>query len=106
MAERRVARLDEISDTTQKYVRIDGQGVYLTRVGDKVYAADSSCPCPLSSGILNRIVNHEGGPCVQCDAACYTLTFDLHTGRNSRGWNFEIRTYPTRIMDGEVFVEI
>ena len=106
MPERRVAKLNEIGDSTQTFVKIDGRSIYLTRIGGKVFAADTCCPCPLSSGILNRLVHHEGAPSVQCDAVCYTLTFDLETGRNTRGWNFEVQTYPTRIMDGEVFVEI
>ena len=106
MAERRVAKLDEIGDSTQRFIKVDGRSIYLTRVGDRVYAAESSCPCPLSGGDLNRIVNQGGPPGVQCDAVCYTLTFNLETGENTRGWNFEVRTYPTRIMDGEVFVEI
>lgn len=105
MPEIRVGRAGEIGEGAQRFVQVDGCGVYVTRLDGNLYAAESACPCPLSGGTLNRVVKDGETPCVECDASCYTLAFDLRSGRNTRDWNFEVRTYPVRIMDGDVFVE-
>lgn len=104
MADVRIQNADSIGEGEQHYVKLEGNGIYVSRVGGALYAADAKCPCPLTGGTLNRIVNHEGAPCVQCDAACYTLIFDLRTGRNVKRFNFEIDVYPTRVENDEVVV--
>jgi nitrite reductase/ring-hydroxylating ferredoxin subunit len=106
MARVRVAGVDEVAEGGQKFVRVEGRALYLSRVGGRFFAAESSCPCPLSGGVLNRIVEHGGHPCVECDARCYTLAFDLETGRNVRGFNFAIDVFPARVEDGAVFVDL
>ena len=100
----RVGQADEIAEGTQRFVQVDGRGVYVTRVDGAFYASESACPCPLSGGTLNRVAREREAPCVECDASCYTLAFDLRTGRNTRDWNFEIQTYPVCIMDGDVII--
>lgn len=102
----RVAKAGGIEEGGQKFVKASGKGVYLHRIGGRFFAAESGCPCPLSGGILNRIVTHDGAPCVQCDAKCYTLAFDLGTGRNTRGFNYSIEVYPTRIEDDTILVDL
>ena len=100
----RIPNPDSIGEGEQHFVKLKGNGVYVTRVGGALYAADAKCPCPLTGGTLNQIVDHEGAPCVQCDASCYTLIFNLTTGRNVKGFDYEIDVYPTRIEDDEVIV--
>lgn len=96
----------EISDGGQRYLTIDGRGIYVTRVGGSYFAAASDCPCPLSGGVLNRVVEVDGAPCVECDAKCYTLAFDLRSGKNTRGYGFEIRVYPVRVEEDGLVVEV
>jgi nitrite reductase/ring-hydroxylating ferredoxin subunit len=101
-----IGKAGEIVEGMQKFVKLDGKGIYVSRVHGELFAADSACPCPLSGGALNRIVELDGAPCVECDAKCYTLAFDLRTGRNVRGFGFEVEVHPTRVEGGEVFVEM
>lgn len=102
----RVGNASEIPEGGQKFVKAGGKRIYVTRVSGQVYAADSSCPCPLSGGVLSRVIEHEGAPCVECDARCYTLAFDLRTGLNVRKYNFEVAVYPTRVEGDEIFLEM
>ncbi len=102
----RVATVGELEDGTQKFVTVQGRKLYLTRVGGAFFASDCNCPCPLSGGVLNRITDHGGAPCVECDARCYTLAFDLRTGGNTRGEDFSIRVFPARVENDAVFVEM
>ncbi len=106
MARVRVAGAGEVGEGGQKFVKVQGRGLYVSRVGGRLFAADSSCPCPLSGGVLNRIVEVEGRPCVQCNAACYTLVFDLETGKNVRGFNFAIGVFPAQVEGDEILVEL
>ena len=104
MEKLRVAAIGDFSAGPQKYVRVNGKQMYVTRVGAAYFTAECNCPCPLSGGILNRIVEHHGAPCVECDARCYTLAFDLSTGVNTRGEEEAIVACPTHVENGEIFV--
>ena len=101
-----VATVGEIEEGAQKYVIVNGKKMYISRVRGEFFASDCSCPCPLSGGMLNRIVDHEGEPCVECDARCYTLAFTLRGGENTRGDDYGIGVYPTYVENDTIFVKI
>ena len=102
----RVATASELREGTQKYVNAHGKQLYVSNVGGEFFTAECNCPCPLSGGVLNRIVDVKGAPCVECDARCYTLAFDLRTGKNTRGEDLIIEVFPTKIESDTVFAEM
>jgi 3-phenylpropionate/trans-cinnamate dioxygenase ferredoxin component len=73
----------------------------LVRSGERVYALDDSCTheeCPLSDGILT-------GTEVTC--FCHGSVFDVRTGEALVGPALEsVETFPARILDGAVQVQI
>jgi nitrite reductase/ring-hydroxylating ferredoxin subunit len=86
----------ELRDVTAGPLRLA-----LARVGEEAFAFDAWCPhaeCPLTDGWL------EGGA-VRC--ACHGSLFDLATGEALDGPADEpLRTYPARVVDGRVEVEL
>ena len=73
----------------------------LVRDGDTVYALDDNCTheeCPLSDGIVTG---------TELTCFCHGSVFDLRTGEALTGPALEsVRTYPVRVQDGEVQVEL
>lgn len=67
---------------------------------DEIFALDDQCPHkggPLSQGIV-----HDRA--VACPL--HNLVFDLETGKARGADESQVRTYPTRHVDGRVFVDI
>ena len=104
MDETKIPQANSIGEREQRYLKRAGNGVYVTRAGGELYAADAKCPCPLTGGTLNQVIEYDEKPCVQCDATCYTLMFDLRTGKNAKDFDYEIDVYPTRVENDEVIV--
>jgi 3-phenylpropionate/trans-cinnamate dioxygenase ferredoxin subunit len=73
----------------------------VVRSGDDVYALDDNCTheeCPLSDGIFT------GG---ELTCFCHGSVFDVRTGEALGGPALEsVRTYPARIRDGALQVEL
>ena len=88
----------------------EGKGVPLTLAGERialflsegtVYALEDRCPhrgAPLSSGLL-----HDG-----CFVACldHGWSVSLRDGQAQPPEHGQVRTYATRIADGEVLIEM
>jgi nitrite reductase/ring-hydroxylating ferredoxin subunit len=91
--------LDELQEGTGKLVRIEEKRIALFRAGDSVFATDNQCP-------------HEGYPLADGTVQDGILTCNWHN------WKFEleggactfggedVRTYPTEVRDGTVFVDV
>jgi nitrite reductase/ring-hydroxylating ferredoxin subunit len=81
-------------------VRLAGNEIALFRVGHQVFAIDNACPHaggPLADGALE-----EG--CVTCPL--HGWTFDVATGARIGTKGFNTTSYPTRIVDGKVLVQV
>lgn len=77
-----------------------GRIVALFRVGDDFYALDGLCPHqggPLGQGTLD-------GTVVTCP--WHGFQFDVRTGRHARNPDFGHVSLPTRIEDGQVWVDL
>jgi 3-phenylpropionate/trans-cinnamate dioxygenase ferredoxin subunit len=101
MAWVRVARTDELAPGTAKVVEAGGKRLALCNTGEGFYAIDDMCTHdrgPLDQGTLigNRIECPRHG-----------AQFDVTTGRAVVLPAVRpVRTYPTRVEDGEIEVEV
>lgn len=97
----RVAAIGDIPPGTMRYVEADGLPIALAHTGGTIYAFSDAC-------------RHEGGPLSAGALIGETVTCPWH------GWAYDIRTgkalvppvgiriptYPVRIIEGDIFVEI
>ena len=96
----RVATAAEIPGGRPRPAFVDGKVIARFKVDGAIHALDDCCPhagSSLSSGKLE-------GAFVQCRA--HGLRFDVRTGRMRGVDGFCAKTYPVRIVDGEVAVGI
>jgi 3-phenylpropionate/trans-cinnamate dioxygenase ferredoxin component len=94
----RVVSAAEIPSDRGRPVFVDGKVVVLFKVDGAIHALDDSCPhagSSLSGGKLE-------GAFVQCPG--HGLRFDVRTGRMRGVDGFCVKTYPVRVVDGEVSV--
>jgi nitrite reductase/ring-hydroxylating ferredoxin subunit len=89
-----------LNDAGRKVVRRAGKQVLLIASGGRIFAVANRCPhegFPLSEGRL--------GP--DCVLTCnwHNWKFDLKTGAAISGRD-PVRTYPTELRDGEIFVDL
>ena len=94
----RVARLDDIEPEGCLLVEVEGQTVALFRHAGGVFAVDNRCP-------------HMGFPLHQGSVECGILTchwhharFDLAGGGTFDPWADDVRSYPVRVEEGEIFL--
>ena len=96
-----VAKASELEDGEVRVYDIDGQMIALAFVGGTFYAFDDTCThemCSLSEGDLD-------GTTVICP--CHEGEYDITTGEVLDGPPPEpITTYPVRVEDDEVLVEV
>ena len=100
MAEIKVGKVEEIGTEKGKLVEIDGKAIAVFKVDDGFRAIDNTCP-------------HAAGPLVESEVdeeknvMCpwHGYMFNVETGE---GVNFPtgVKTYKTRVENGEVFVEV
>lgn len=92
--------LDELRGGKGHLTQLQGRSIALFSVDGNVAAVDAECP-------------HEGGPlqegtleegCVVCPWHAYR--FELASGRCTTEPGLSVRTYPTHVEDGTVWVEI
>lgn len=96
----RAARLDEIEPEGSRIVQLEGQTIALFKHEGEVYAIDNRCP-------------HMGFPLHQGTLQCGILTchwhharFDLASGGTFDPWADDVRAYPVRVENGEVWVDL
>ncbi len=96
-----VARVDEIPAAEARTFDVDGLPIAVANVGGAFYAIDDLCTHddgPLGSGKLS-------GTAIECPR--HGARFDVRTGQVLRmPATFPVRTYPTRVEDGKVLVEV
>ena len=97
----KVGRLEEIETGQPKLVEINGFRIVLARVGDAVYALHDECM-------------HQGGPLSEGRLSGTRLSCPWH------GWQYDVcsgqcvlptrggtvQSYPVRVEDGEVWVDL
>ena len=96
----RVITATQIPADRGRLVFADGRTIALFKVDGAIHALDDSCPhagSSLASGKLD-------GAVVQCRA--HGLRFDVRTGRMCGVDGLCAKTYPVRVVDGEVSVGI
>jgi nitrite reductase/ring-hydroxylating ferredoxin subunit len=77
-----------------------GVGVLLVRLDGGLHAVRNKCAhmgCPLEGGLLE-------GPLLMCP--CHDWRFDVRTGEFLEAPELSIPTYPTKVEDGKVLVEL
>lgn len=100
MAFERVLPVDELWDGDLVGRHVAGQPVLLVRLGGQVFAYEDRCAhlgLPLSEGRLD-------GEVVTCPAHHYE--YDARTGAGVRPVTVCLASYPVRIEDGAVWVDV
>ena len=95
-----VARFEELPEVGGKEVIVKGARISLFKHAGEVFAIAAECPhkgAPLAVGWV------EQGS-VFC--ALHGWEFDLRTGRCKSNPGEEVRSYPLRIIDGEIQVSV
>ena len=96
----RVAGLDQIPTGKARLVSVAGNSVALFNVGGEIHALDDSCPHAGSSLAAGRF----DGAVVACRG--HGLRVDVRTGRMPGVDGFCAKSYPVRVVDGEIAVGI
>ncbi len=94
----RVAAFADIPAGGRWLVFVDGKGIALFNVEGAVYALDDSCPHAGSSLAAGKL----DGALVQCRA--HGLRFDVRTGRMRGIDGFCAKSFPVRVVDGDILV--
>lgn len=96
----RVAHIDQIEAEGCLVVEAEGTTVGLFRHAGELYAIDNRCP-------------HMGFPLSQGSVNCGILTchwhharFDLASGGTFDPWADDVRAYPVKVTNGEVYVDL
>jgi len=96
----RVADEGEVPDGGVLPVYPSGLGLLLVKVGDAFYAIANRCAhmaCPLESGARDEYL-------ITCP--CHDWRFDVRTGAFVEAPEISIPTYPVRLEQGAVLVEL
>ena len=94
----RVVTAAEIPSDRGRLVFAEGKTIVVFKVDGAIHALDDSCPHAGSSLAAGKLE----GTIVQCRA--HGLRFDVITGRMRGVDGFCAKTYPVRVVDGEVAV--
>ncbi len=103
MAFVKVAELGQVGDGEMLGLKVNGKPVCVARIDDEVYAFADNCShrdFPLSSGELDVD---------DCSVTCdwHGARFDVRTGAAlCLPATRPVRTYPCRVEDGAIYVEI
>ena len=96
----RAARLTDVQAAGCLSVQVNGHALALFAYGDKVYAVDNRCPhmgFPLDRGTLKDGI-------LTCH--WHHARFDLASGGTFDQFADDVRVFPARIHDGEVWVDV
>lgn len=96
----RVAGKDELADGQTKVVRVKANTLALFRLGGEYFAMSNTCL-------------HRGGPLAEGEVTGFTVTcpwhgwtYDIRSGSFDLIPTLKVRTYPVKVVDGDVFVEV
>ena len=81
-------------------VSVGGKSIALYNVGGTFYATTNTCihrGGPLGQGMLE-------GTEIMCP--WHAWTFDVRTGENTTNGELKVATYPVRVVDGQVLVDL
>lgn len=84
-------------------VDLDGKQIAVFRVDDSVYALDNRDPASGANVLARGIVGDVGGETVVA-SPIYKQHFNLATGRCLEDPDLSVVTYPTRVVDGRVWL--
>ncbi len=92
-----------LAERGRAVVKLDGRQLALFAVGDRIYACNNRCPhqgYPLVEGSISKDAS-------RCLLTCqwHNWQFDLDNGAN-RYRGDVLRVYPTRVIDGAVWVDV
>ncbi|MBO3458968.1 Rieske (2Fe-2S) protein [Aetokthonos hydrillicola Thurmond2011] len=95
-----VAQVAEVKASGYVVVYAEGQAIALFYQGDKIYAIDNRCPhmgFPLHRGTVK-----------DCILTCHWhhARFDLASGGTFDAWADDVRAFPVKIQDGQVWVDL
>lgn len=91
---------DALRDGESRAVRVGDKEVAVFRVGDEFYAIDNECShygAPLCDGWTD-------GTTVSCPWHCWQ--FNVTNGKCLTVEDYDVQSYPVRIEDGQVKIEI
>jgi nitrite reductase/ring-hydroxylating ferredoxin subunit len=90
----------ELLEGKMKLIRAEGKQVLFIKQNGKLYVIDDRCPhmgCKFSGGSLE-------GDFVVCP--CHDWRFNLETGEYEKDPEYVIVTYPFKLKDGKVWVNV
>ena len=92
--------IDELRQKGPSLLRHGKKQIAVFQVGDQIFATDNRCPhegYPLREGAVDET----------CVLTCnwHNWKFDLRSGENLLGMD-NVRTYPTKLEDGQVWVDL
>lgn len=113
-----VCRVDELPPGSSKIVKVRRQEIGVYNVNGAYYALNSMCPHqfgPLCHGpvggemVCNAQTNWRfawirGGEILTCP--WHGMEFDVTTGKSLTMPDMMVRTYPVRVTDGEVRIQV
>jgi nitrite reductase/ring-hydroxylating ferredoxin subunit len=96
----RVGSLAQIPEGKSMTVTADGHVIALFHSAEGIFAVDNRCPhmgFPLDRGTVK-----------DCILTCHWhhARFDLHSGGAFDQWADDVRAFPVKVVDGEIFVDL
>ena len=98
----RVTRCDDVPVREGRAVTVGGREIAIFNLGDRFLATDNRCPHqggPLCDGIV-------AGDTVVCPLHAWKVRLDSGIVERPRSGNACVVTYPTRVEDGMVWLEL
>jgi len=96
----KVGRMDELAEGQATVAQVDGLRIAIFHVGGRYYALEASCP-------------HEGGPLddgvvegLRVICPWHGYDFHLKTGECSLDPGLRALTYPVKVQDGDLLIEM
>lgn len=99
MPAHKIIKIEDLRDGVPKRVEIDGQGVLLCRINESVHAVQDMCTHEDVSLSLGVLCEHR----LRCPL--HGSEFDVRTGQVlDEPADENLKTFPTRVENGWVFV--
>lgn len=111
-----VGALDELPERRVRMARVGRHDIALIRQGERVFALRNRCPhqaAPLCAGPLRPRIDSPAVGLVAADGDQLVVScpwhgweFDVESGRAVWDGSYRAKTYPTKVRDGRVLVEV
>jgi nitrite reductase/ring-hydroxylating ferredoxin subunit len=91
---------NDLKEGQMKRVQVSGRPILLVKRDGQVFAVSNFCPhmgCSLEKGILREYI-------VMCP--CHGWKFDIRNGQYKENEAITLTSYPIKILNGKVHVEI